>query len=48
MKFGNDVSLEQINNLITGYSYKIIGESNYRIFRIEINDKMHKNEGPSR
>jgi len=38
VKFGNDVSLEQISHLITGYSYKIIGESSHRIFRIEIND----------
>jgi len=38
VKFGNDVSLEQINNLITGYSHKMIGKSSNRLFRIGIND----------
>jgi len=38
VKFGNDVSLEQINNLLMGYSYKIIGKSSNRLFRIDIND----------
>ena len=38
VKFGEDVSLEQINHLINGYTYKIIGKSSHRLFRIEINN----------
>lgn len=38
VQFRGDISLDEINNLIEGYKYKIIGRSTNRLFRIDINE----------